>query len=94
MYRYHHFTGIRTQWGARLHVLRRKFGFFERPTQEPAEQQHARAVQKRVRESETAEWRLAMGEKSTLQLYRDNKMAICREAMFHDSTDGGLLFET
>lgn len=93
VYRYHHFTGIRTQWGARLHVLRRKFGFFERPTQEPAEQQHARAVQKRVRESETAEWRLAMGEKSTLQLYRDNKTAICREAMFHDSTDGGLLFE-
>lgn len=40
-----------------------------------------------------ADWRLATSEKSTLYLHRDNKMAICKEAMFHNGVGNKLLFD-
>lgn len=46
-----------------------------------------------VREAETAEWRLLMEEKSTLQLYHTKKLAICEEVMFDHGADSTLLFK-
>ncbi|KAH7979718.1 hypothetical protein HPB49_010690 [Dermacentor silvarum] len=86
--------GANTQWSRHLYNLCRMFSLFTDPIQEDSEKKWLLGVRTRVQEPEMSMWQAAVGQKSSLALYRVHKTTISAERLYDNSVGSALLFET
>ncbi|KAH7982318.1 hypothetical protein HPB52_004081 [Rhipicephalus sanguineus] len=91
--RYMGFKSTQTAWTSRVRTLSRKFGFLAQPIHTSGTQKLTKVVRQRVGEAECEQWRFAMLDKSTLELYRTHKSFPPTENFFDNDAGSRLLFE-
>lgn len=91
LFRYINIVAIRTQWCARVHTLRQKYGFLT-CTDDKAVLSRS-AVRTLVRQVENAKWSANAQKKTTMALYCAHKGEISEESLYDNSVGSALLFE-
>ncbi|KAH7941206.1 hypothetical protein HPB49_010962 [Dermacentor silvarum] len=90
------FADKSTKWTRRTAALRRRFGLpticLEEAAQKPRDPM-GRGTRLQVRQREAAAWRKAAEEKSSLELYRSEKLEIRTESCYDNSMGSALLAE-